>query len=288
MPPTFSLRVKARALGASAPMEVGSLPPLPQSASVSVTIFPHLAEQSTSGREAESADFRLLDVPKIFEELFPGLRVHMLSDDALANGRSNLPAFLRASWDSLRPVNIIVTHRNFLGNELLSKAGVRAEGRIPNAAVVAVSVSCKAGAPAKTIFFVRHCPTHHNVTKEGCGKMTTCASVDSWRNLGQQLTRGLTDVLIGSSALPRAVLSAVALQRDVTQEDLEAVRRMFGAPRAPESTVRSYVESHVCEANPQEGSYCSGASGTFNLTPGEDSTVIKSERLDPFRHSISF
>lgn len=168
---------------------------------------------------------------------------------------------MREAWPQLRSANVIVTHRNFLANELLAPAGV-AGGRIPNGATVVARV--RRGRDEKVVVFLRHCTSHHNASARGSGGMTTCADVSDLRRLAASV-RGLgKDVLIGSSALPRAVLSAIALQRAVSAEELERVRRAFQPEDAANSAeVRAYRAAHACA--PGAPGYCSGGGGTFNL-----------------------
>jgi hypothetical protein len=112
--------------------------------------------------------------------------------------------------------------------------------------------------------------------------MTTCADVSALRRLlprlllssdGGLLPRpllGHDGLLIGSSVLPRAVLSAIALQRPVSPAELERVRRAFDPAAAPASAeeVEAYQAAHACRAREDRGgAFCSAANGTFIMPP---------------------
>jgi len=238
----------------------------------SVTIFPFLAEQGSGGERSRFPDPRVRQVPKIFEDLFPNASVKAsipLTGRELSFQGSCLSSFLKHSWDALQTVNIIVTHRNFLANEVLKRGGVSSPGSIPNAAVVGMTVKAMSSGEEKNIIFVRHCTSHHNASRTGSGSMTTCADVTALSALSSRLKRAFEDgnVLYGSSILPRAVLSCIALQAAVSDEDLEAARNAFDPDsRARPEEVDAYKKKHACSLFPEKGSYCAGAQGTFNLS----------------------
>jgi hypothetical protein len=77
-------------------------------------------------------------------------------------------------------------------------------------------------------------------------------------------------VLYGSSVLPRAVLSCISLQREVSEGDLETVRLSFQPDtKARLEEVTSYQRSHACSNDSRHGSFCGGARGTFILGANE-------------------
>jgi len=276
-------------LGADADADADADAPEPVAAAggeVQVRVFPFLSEQGSRGERAQRPDPRVLAVPGVFERLFPGVAVTPVEPLApgseLAFQGSDLERFLRHAWPHLRPVNVLVTHRNFLANEVLRPASEKSPGRIPNAAVVELRVRDPEG-KEKLLFFVRHCTSHHNASGRGSGSMTTCADVSALRRLLPRLLPGRDggllprrflshddDLLIGSSVLPRAVLSAIALQRPVSSAALERVRRAFDPAAAPASAeeVEAYQAAHACRAQEDRGgAYCSAANGTFIMPP---------------------
>lgn len=237
----------------------------------SVVIFPHLAEQGRRGETSQRPENRIHDVPATLENIFPDTSVRTLGSlegRELEYQGSDLFNFLRVSWDALLPCNIIVTHRNFLANEVLARANDLPAGNIPNAAVLCLEVKRPGDPRAKTIFFVRHCTSHHNASRRGNGSLTTCADVSSLRRIAMELaTRcGRRNTLYGSSILPRAVVSCIALQKEVSDQDLEMVRLAF----QPETTalpheIASYQEAHTCLNDSGRGSFCNKTKGTFIL-----------------------
>jgi hypothetical protein len=74
------------------------------------------------------------------------------------------------------------------------------------------------------------------------------------------------EVLYGSSFLPRAAISSVALQRPVPSEELEGASEAFRAVRATKDEISNYAARHVCSAaRAGRNSFCSGGKGTFIL-----------------------
>jgi broad specificity phosphatase PhoE len=237
-----------------------------------VEIFPHLCEQSSRGAKATAPLRDLAAVPRKMQALFPEVRLAPaltpVAGNELAYQDSDLEAFLAAAWPRLKAENVLVTHRNFLKNEVLARAFAGAEGKIPNAAVVRVDV--RRGHEDKTIYFVRHCTSHHNAARRGDGFMTTCASLDAVRTAAAALRRRCgRDVLFGSSIMPRAILSCVALQTPVSAAELERLRRVFQPEAAAEPwEVEDYQRRHACgPEGGAEGSFCRGGRSTFILTP---------------------
>lgn len=258
----------------------GGTEPLAASHAPQVLIFPFLSEQGSHGERAKTADERVLAIPQTFERLFPEVSVTPV--EPLEPGReldfqgSGLKRFLRHAWPHLRAVNVLVTHRNFLANEVLRRAegagvlpAVR-PGRIPNAAVIELRVQDPGGLE-KTIFFVRHCTSHHNAALRGSGAMTTCADVGALRRLAASGVLGDPSALLyGSSVLPRAVLSALALQRPLAPSDLERVRQTFDAAAEPASReeISSYQASHACRDG-EDGAFCSAKPSSFIVASNE-------------------
>lgn len=245
----------------------------------SVLVFPHLSEQGPRGEVAQEAIPGAEAIAPSFERLFPGVRVRLATE---LRGReldyvdSNLQRFLAAAWEHLRPYNVLVTHRNFLANEVLrgEARGARADprrpsvGSIPNGGVVLLRVTRRPGGAApetKRIFFLRHCTSHHNASGRGDGRLTTCATVEALRRLVPALRRAYAGqaVLYGSSILPRAILSSISLQRPLGAEDLERARQHFQPQeRASSKEVEAYVSSHACRPD-SRGAFCSGNKGCW-------------------------
>jgi hypothetical protein len=238
-----------------------------------VVVFPFLSEQGRRGQRSKTPDPRLLEVNATFQHLFPDVRIRSLGDmrgHELDFQASSLPRFLARSWSVLRPRNILVTHRNFIANELLARAGLREAGKIPNAATVLAEVTERESGETKLLLFVRHCVSHQNVTGRDDSHLTTCADVTSLQALKELLCSAPDDVLFGSSALPRAVFSCLALQKPIAASDLERVRRAFsvpGAVAASPAQIEAYEKQHACSELEPPRSYCGAAGGTFRLAP---------------------
>ena len=236
-----------------------------------VHVFPFLSEQSSRGHVVAEVpgDVDVPAIPARVQRLFPDVQVlpsEPVRGRELEYLGSNLGRFLEASWGSLRSCNVIVTHRNFLANEVLRGGGAREDlprvGSIPNAGVVLLHVTQHTAGRApvtKRIYFVRHCTSHHNASGRGDHRLTTCATVDALRTLASRLRKACAsrDLLYGSSILPRAILSSIALQREVATEALERARREFRTPQASRAEVQEYIERHRCEGTGgAPGSFC--------------------------------
>jgi broad specificity phosphatase PhoE len=238
-----------------------SAPPAGPPVAVVVHVFPYLCEQGRHGEQA-TAEAARSPLPTL-ATVFPDVTFHVESQDAAALVASSLGRFLRSSWARLAPVNVIVTHGNFLRNELLLPAGLD-DAALANASVLEVDVETHG--ERKKLFLLRHCVSHHNASRRGSSRWTTCASVEALRCLASDL--GASAPLYGSSYLPRAAISAVALQRDVTPEELEHATTAFRSARATPSEVAAYVARGACtERSPltRRNSYCSAGRGTFIL-----------------------
>jgi len=237
----------------------------------SVRIFPFLSEQGRHGETSQRPEYQIHKIPSSFEKIFKGVDVcpvEPLEGHELEYQGSSLAEFLDVAWPHLLSCNVLVTHRNFLANEVLALASERAAGNIPNAAVVRLRIIRQGEEDAKTILFVRHCTSHHNAARKGSGTMTTCADVSAIRQVAEEVRKqcGGREVLYGSSILPRAVLSCIALQREVSEGDLERVRMEFQPEtKALPEEVISYQKSHACMRGSSKGSYCDGTLGTFIL-----------------------
>ena len=259
----FDVQVRARPEPAGAPPAAQPYArPAPH-----VTIFPFLAEQGSDGTQARPHPLAAEVLPTL-HSVFPALTTNLLDPDLANNQRSSLHDFLRSSWSALAPVNVLVTHGNFIRNELLRPAGLEYGAGVPNAAVLDVVVS--RGGVKKRVLMLRHCLSHHNACKQGEPQWTTCATVDSLRALAQRLAAeegvGFENVLFGSSILPRAVMSALALQHPVSARELEQAAEAFSAPRATQREIAAYAERTSCRVGGRSSaSYCAGGRGTFKV-----------------------
>lgn len=248
-----------------APGGAKSAPPTQQNSTrPTVTVFPYLSEQRSSGvkstRGASSSGETLAKrIRDAFAKAVPNVDLKLLSEDDAANAASDLQLFLTFAWTHLRDTNFLVTHRNFLANEILSRAGLSNKSFVPNAAVIRLRVTEQASTKTKELYMIRHCASHHNVARLGNAGMTTCANVEGLRRIAPHLAAlaGATDpakVLYGCSILPRAILSAIALQMPLTAEQLERTRRAFQQPAADPEAVATYVRDNVC-GGPGEKKY---------------------------------
>ena len=254
----FRVRVRCRpdlTCEGAAPSDERWLPRRPV-----VHVFPYLCEQGPRGEQASACPEISAVVPRL-RGLFPDAVLRQTCDDGQANMASSFAAFLESSWPLLRAVNVIVTHGNFLRNELLGPAGLQ-RSIVSNAAVLQVDV--RGGGRTKCLFLVRHCLSHHNACRRGSSKWTTCASLDAVRCLARHLGAG-ADVMYGASALPRAIMSAVALQRDVGPDELARAASAFHSDPATEREIDAYRRRQRCAEAPPHNSFCAGGEGTFIL-----------------------
>lgn len=240
--------------------ETGGPPP-------EVHILPFLCEQGSRGEQARGCPLAAQVVPTL-RRLFPGSVLRLTCENADENMASCFASFLSRCWPTLRRLNVIVTHGNFLRNELLAPAGL---GRdvLANASVLDVLVLKAGERQAKRLLLVRHCLSHHNVSRRGSAKWTTCASLEALRCLARRLAPGPEGVLYGASALPRAILSSLALQQPISPEELESAADAFQASRASRWEIDRHVAARDrgCGAPDatRSSAFCSGARGSFIL-----------------------
>jgi len=236
-------------------------PPPPRRAP-HVLVLPYLAEQGRRGEQG-APDERAGAVLPTLRRLFKDATFEALSDDAAANVSSDFHRFLTGAWPRLGRLNVLVTHGNFLKNEVLRPAGILS-GPLANASVVEVEVA--RGADRKRLLLVRHCLSHHNASRRGSASWTTCASVAALRRLAARLAQelGETDVVYGSSFLPRAAMSCLALQRDVSPRELELAAAAFRADRASPEEVRTCGARQGCGGRRGDG-FCDARRGSFEL-----------------------
>jgi hypothetical protein len=212
----------ARAIGAHAGAKGSS----------AVRIVPYVAEQPPSGGAALQPP--ALPVAEVIRRAGAALSddVRRVAGRGLTDAHfwgSSLRRFLKRTAPALPRLAVVVSHGNFLTTQV---CGARLCGApIPNGGVL------KLAAGDRTFFFVRHCLTCHNINKAGSSALTACHDFAALKP-AQELVRALRSrygdrLWVCSSPLPRAVLTAVALQRDVTDLERRAFCRAFGACAAP-------------------------------------------------------
>ena len=245
-----------------------------------VEVFPYISEQGSNGRKSSrpqpsSGPTLAQLVRQGFKSVFgESVNLQFLTEDDMANGASDFSDFLNFAWPYLKDVNFLVTHRNFLANEILQRAKLSHKSFIPNAAVIHLRVTEKPSDITKDIYLVRHCTSDHNVAHVGSASLTTCANVDALRQLAPRLIQQAkkqnkhVSVLYGSSVLPRAILSSIALQAPINDTDLQRVRSAFHQPAANPQAVSDYLRDRVCGGRGRRAAddYCKPKSnGTFKL-----------------------
>ena len=148
---------------------------------------------------------------------------------------SSLLHFFRHVAPLLPAYAIVVSHGNLIRQEV---CGTRlCSTPVPNGGVVLVSMG------DRSFFFVRHCTTCHNIDKRDSAGLTVChnfAALAKATALARAvLPRGCP---VYCSPTPRAVLTALALQRAVRPDERERFCDLFGACRSAIS--RRQEEEH--------------------------------------------
>lgn len=114
---------------------------------------------------------------------------------------------------------VVVSHGNALKHEL----GI--DSPVPNGGAILML------GEGHAVLWVRHCTTCHNVDRKGSAGLTSCLSFDELAPVAALVRR--TNLPVCCSAMPRAVLTALALQRHVTELERLGFARAFGACTAP-------------------------------------------------------
>jgi hypothetical protein len=159
---------------------------------------------------------------------------------------SSLQHFERTVWPKLPRVSVVVTHGNFMRNEISG----RGSGSVPNGGIVCLQQG------DRKVFFVRHCTTCHNITRRGSSALTVChnfKALESARQLVYTFASSLSPDTFGvfASPMPRAVLTALALQRVVSETERQAFCATFGAcaPQPSLAEAQHHEYRHGCEGN---------------------------------------
>ena len=209
-----------------------------------VRVVPYVAEQSSRGAAAEQpAPLPVREVIRRCRAALGDVRLESAPDLDAHFWGSSMRAFLERVAPTLPEVAVVVSHGNFLAAQLCAAL---CPTPIPNGGVLQLTLR------GRVIFFVRHCVTCHNINKAGSAALTACHDFEALKP-ARALVRALRvkygdRLQICSSPLPRSVLSAIALQREVTEEERRAFCREFGAcPVAiPAAEASRYAERWSC------------------------------------------
>jgi len=196
-----------------------------------VVLVPYVAEQS--GRQGARGAAQQ-PVPLGVREIARRVRSALADAGQLEVGAypdshywgSSMYHFLRHVAPSLAPFAVIVSHGNFLQKEVCGKE--LCPFPVPNGGALLLTLG------AQKLIFVRHCLTCHNIDKAGSASLTVCHDFAELQPVAL-LVRALAGALghgelgIYSSPMPRAILTAFALQRPVGEVERLAFCRAFGA-----------------------------------------------------------
>lgn len=230
---------------------------------VSVELLPFVAEQGSS------AFAQAASVPMAVSEVLSKCRQEVVQPAAISvwGGEtavvdaeywaSHLPSFLSKTCPGLPSVAVVVTHGNFLRAQVCGRA--LCPSPVPNGGVVMLTQG------SRSIFFVRHCTTCHNIDKRGSVALTMCHDFDALAGasaLARALRRkfGSEECRVFSSPMPRAILTAIALQRDVSPRERLSFCRAFDACQAPigEAQVRAHRRRWSCTSSQNaDSAFCS-------------------------------
>ena len=215
-----------------------------------VQIVPFVAEQGSKGHLSAVGPLTVSDVvARCRRSLHDAAQIESLPvpheiEDSHFWG-SSFAHFLSIVWPLLAPTAVVVSHGNFLRKQVCGEqACARA---VPNGAVI------RGRDRSKEVYFVRHCTTCHNINKKGSAALTMCHDFDALA-AAQQLVRALSRahgsaLQVYSSPMPRAVVTAIALQRSVEEPEREAFCDVFGAcqHRVRPEEVREYTSLWACD-----------------------------------------
>jgi hypothetical protein len=214
-------------------------PPSPR-----VVVVPFIAEQGEEASQRAPGPLLVSEVLKHINSILPSVHMARWAADDDEFWASHLPSFVRKVAPSLPAVTIALSHGNFMRKQLST-------GRVPNGGVVQLTLDT-----SQIILFVRHCTSRHNVTKKGRSSLTMCLDfdrLDPVAKFAQALMQG-TECAVVSSPLPRAVVSALALQRAISKDEMHDLTRVFGdSPEQVPLEVRAAYEAKWdCRASPSE------------------------------------
>jgi hypothetical protein len=185
-----------------------------------VHVLPFVAEQGSRARSRARAPLPLAEVLRRTRQHLPEVAflpaLAHLPDDAFWG--SCFESFCRFVLPALPKISVVVTHGNFLRNEICKDA---CGAGVPNGGVVLLR---RAG---RMVFFVRHCLTCHNLWRTGDSALTMCYDFEALEP-ARLLVRALR-APVCSSAMPRSIVTAAALQRPVLERERLGLCDAFGA-----------------------------------------------------------
>ena len=157
---------------------------------------------------------------------------------------SSIHAFVEDIWPHLPPVAVVVSHGNLMRQQICGRVR-KPKFHVPNGGVIQLERG------GRVCFFVRHCTTCHNIDKQGSNTATVCHNFDTLASATKLVASlkncGLVDGVY-CSALPRAILTAIALQRKVNEKERLAFAQVFGSCSVPilPGQVKAYMDAHSC------------------------------------------
>lgn len=160
---------------------------------------------------------------------------------------SDFHAFRREIWKDLAPISFVVSHGNFMRKQVCVETESCSRG-VPNGGVLCMRNR------SKLVFFVRHCATCHNIDKTGSATLTMCyrfRELDAVKNLARAILGAYGRRMCGfySSPLPRAIVTCVFLQRDISEDERLRLCRNFGAcaNHIETTDLERHEQKHDCD-----------------------------------------
>ena len=192
-----------------------------------VTVLPYLVERRKP--RSRGSGYSVERILSRFEAVAPYASFKLPVRDQDRLWASSVRLFLAECLHVLPSppqVAVIVTHGNLI-RSLLTAIGYERAG-VPNGALVEVLIARGSGERKRElhVLFMRHCVTQHNVTGRGSSTMTGC--VDGHHvEAARGFLSGL-DAVYFSSAMPRAIATALTLQAPLAPEAMLALAESFG------------------------------------------------------------
>lgn len=234
----------------------GSVEPLCSAENVTVLVLPFIAETSYRTTVKKARPPTAVPVNWVLNRarLAAGSGTNIEKAFTVFADSAFWSASFRAFCEHVLPllpeVAVIVSHGNYLRNKVCTKR--QCTHAVPNGGVLRV-VSGR-----HTCFFVRHCVTCHNVDKKGGVWNTVCVNFDALgpaRELVGLLKRRSEhgEVAIYSSPLPRAILSAIALQKQVEESERKRFCEVFRSctKDLSDSSILEHAQRWSC-VNPEQ------------------------------------
>lgn len=197
-----------------------------------VHVIPYIAEMSGKEDVALSPAWNLRDTHEVIwkarRAAKPSTRIRKIHATFQNNQywSSSFRKFCKDVWPILPHLSVVVSHGNFMRNRICGPG--KCPEPIPNGGVLRLT------GDGKTCFIVRHCATCHNIDKRGDAFSSVCHNFDSLRPVADLVNLLKRETIKGefcvySSPIPRAILSAIALQRLVDEDERLSFCRTFGA-----------------------------------------------------------